>query len=190
MIDWLNIRTLDYLNAEPLIKYNMDLTPIYNNAWLAGLIDADGNFNVIIAPRKNTNNVRIQAQFRIELRQHYHRDILITGSTSYIDILSIIANYLGVNVYNRSRFVGNSITYQYYFVAGSKKSQSLIINYLNNFPLFSSKYLDYKDWCEIIKISNSILTKEEKINKSNILKSGINNKRTLFTWNHLKHFPL
>jgi hypothetical protein len=39
------------------------------------MIDADGNFNIIIAPRKNTNNVRIQAQFRLELRQNYNRII-------------------------------------------------------------------------------------------------------------------
>ena len=73
------------------------------------MIDADGNFNVIIAERKNIQNIRIQAQFRLELRQFYHRSTLtkLIG-TNYIDILSIIANYLGVNVYNRARILNNS----------------------------------------------------------------------------------
>jgi hypothetical protein len=48
--------------------------------------------------------------------------------------MSIIANYLGVNVYNRSRFLNTSISYLYYFIAGSNKSQLLIINYLEKFP--------------------------------------------------------
>jgi hypothetical protein len=48
--------------------------------------------------------------------------------------MSIIANYLGVNVYNRARLINTSKTYQYYFVAGSKKSQDLIRRYLDNYP--------------------------------------------------------
>jgi hypothetical protein len=100
--------------------------------------------------------------------------------------MSIIANYFGVHVYNRARFLKNTITYQYYFVAGLKKSQDLIRNYLDKFPLYSSKFLDYKDWCKIIDLNNSKnLTKKEIISKSEIIKSGINEKRKLFTWDHL-----
>jgi len=60
-----------------------------------------------------------------------------------------------VNVYNRARLLKDSMTYQYYFVASSIISQELVKNYLNNFPLFSSKYLDFKDWCIIMDINNS-----------------------------------
>lgn len=190
MIDWLNIRAINYQNEEPLIKKNKDLSSIFKNAWLSGFIDADGKFNVIIAPRKNTNNIRIQAQFRLELRQNYNRSVLENpGGTSYFDIKSIIANYQGVNVYNHSRFLKNSQTYQYYLVAGSKKSQDIIKNYLKNFPQFSSKYLDFIDWCKIIDLNTETnLTKEEIIIKANNIKSEINCQRKIFTWSHLKNF--
>lgn len=189
-IEWINIRTLDYQKKEPIIsKKGQDFSPIFNNAWLSGMIDADGNFNVIIAPRKNSNNVRIQAQFRLELRQHYHRTtVQNTVGTSYVDIKSIIATYQGVNVYNRARLCGESMTYQYFFVAGSKKSQILIRTYLDKHPQFSSKHLDYLDWCKIIDLNNLNFTKEEMVSQASYLKAGINSKRIKFTWFHLTKF--
>ena len=200
-IDWLNIRSLEYQNKNLqekkynlLTKYNsLDLSPINSNSWLAGMIDADGNFNVIIAPRKNTNNIRIQSQFRLELRQNYHRSNLANGlGTSYVDIMSFIANYLGVNVYNRARILNTSITYQYFLVAGSKRSQLLIRKYLKEFPQYSTKYHDFIDWCKIIDQSSQITTyhtKIELVTQANLLKSGMNSKRTKYTFNHLDKFP-
>jgi hypothetical protein len=120
-------RLIDLLNDKKnfnLIKYKLDLSPINSNSWLSGFTDADGNFNVIISPRKNKNLIRIQTQYRLELRQTYHKSLLEEGyGITYWDIMSIIANYLGVNVYNRSRILNNSITYQYYFVASTFKSK-------------------------------------------------------------------
>lgn len=184
-IHWLNIKSLNYLNKPPQIPVeNCDASPVCNNSWLAGMIDADGNFNVIIAERKNTQNIRIQAQFRLELRQFYHRSTLnkLIG-TNYIDILSLIANYLGVNVYNRARILNNSKTYQYIINAGSKKSQKFLRFYLDKFPLYSSKYNDYKDWCKIIDLNHPL--KLENIKEAKIIKSGMNSKRTNFSFNHL-----
>jgi hypothetical protein len=99
LIDLCN-KKLDY-NIK---KYPLDLSDIFTNSWLTGFTDADGNFNVIISLRKNLNSIRIQTQFRIELRQTYHKQNLSEGyGITYWDILSIIANKLGINVYNRAR---------------------------------------------------------------------------------------
>lgn len=149
------------------------------------MIDADGNFNVIINERKNTQNIRIQAQFRLELRQFYHRSTLTYsfGTNETLKVLSIIANYLGVNVYNKARILNNSKTYQYIIVAGSKKSQKFLRSYLDKFPLYSSKYNDYKDWCKIIDLNHS--QKLENIKSAKIIKSGMNKKRTNFSFLHL-----
>ena len=142
-------RLIDLINEEKninLIKHKLDLSPINKNNWLSGFIDADGNFNVIISQRRRVNLIRIQTQFRLELRQNYHKSQLLEGyGITYWDILSIIANYLGVNVYNRSRILKKSFTYQYYFVSSSQKSKDLLIEYFKDYPLYSSKYLDYKD---------------------------------------------
>lgn len=149
------------------------------------MIDADGNFNVIIAERKNTQNIRIQAQFRLELRQFFHRSPPRECPNLWpIDILSLIANYLGVNVYNRARILNNSKTYQYIIVAGSKKSQKFLRSYLEKFPLYSSKYNDYKDWCEIIEKNNSSKEKLERTKLARKIKSGKNSKRTVHSFKH------
>nr|YP_010183831.1 hypothetical protein LI437_mgp38 [Coccidioides posadasii]QVG61954.1 hypothetical protein [Coccidioides posadasii] len=85
----------------------MDISPINSNAWLAGFTDGDGNFSINLIDRKKKGIIttkRVQVFFRIELRQNYHRDSSIEqGSTSYFNILSIIARYLEVNLYSRSR---------------------------------------------------------------------------------------
>ena len=62
-------------------------------------------------------------------------------------------------------------------------------NYLNSYPLFSSKYLDYLDWCKVLELF--YIQKKKSINDikhiQNI-KSNMNNKRTYFIWNHLNFF--
>ena len=188
-------RLIDKINENKnlnIIKYKLDFSPINKNNWLSGFIDADGNFNTIIAPRKNKNLIRIQTQFRLELKQSYHRINLINSyGITYWDIISIIANYLGVNVYNRSRFLEKSITYQYYIVSSSNKSKNLLINYQDTYPLYSSKYLDYLDWCKIIKLSNNKeLKKDFILSECNKLKSQMNNNRKIFNWDHLNNIQI
>ena len=43
-----------------------------------------------------------------------------------------------------------------------RESCSILINYLNNFPLFSSKYLDFLNWCKIHGIKTKKQYKELK----------------------------
>ena len=62
-------------------------------------------------------------------------------------------------------------------------------NYLNTFPLFGSKYLDYRDWIKVLEFF-----KKGKFNyNTNIeevisIKSNMNDARTIFTWDHLNKF--
>jgi hypothetical protein len=62
-------------------------------------------------------------------------------------------------------------------------------NYLINYPLFGTKYLDSKDWMKVV----SIFYKGEHKGKTGIdiivqIKSFMNDKRTIFTWDHLQDF--
>lgn len=195
--EWINKRTQNFLNKnieieilklKPIkIQKFQDQSPIDKNGWLAGFIDADGNFNTIIITRKNTKKIRIQTQFRIEQRINYHRSILENQiSTSYIDIMSIIANHLSVNVQTRSRFTDKSISYLFYFTAASNRSKNIQKRYITKYPQLSSKRNDFEDWCKIIDQSmESIQLNSSKIEKARKQKENMNDKRTLFDWRHL-----
>jgi hypothetical protein len=183
-IRWFN--DFHKMNIEPL---DLDQAPINSNAWLAGFTDGDGNFSISLVDRKKRGIVtskRVQAFFRIELRQNYHRDSL--KDTSYFNILSIIARYIGVNLYSRSREQKDKIFYSYIVVSHSMESHKKIIEYFDHYPLFSSKYLAYKDWkhvVERIKLrAGKPLTIKDTMEINNI-KAQFNKKRIEFDFSHL-----
>jgi hypothetical protein len=88
----------------------------------------------------------VQTFFRIELRQTYHREVSFNqGGTSYFPILNKIATFLGVNLLSRTREKNDKVFYVFIVISHSAKSHEKVINYFNKFPLFSSKYLAFKD---------------------------------------------
>lgn len=185
-ISWYNVYY--NVNIKPL---GLDKSPINDNAWLAGFTDGDGNFSINLIDRKKRSTVttkRVQAFFRIELRQNYHRDCLVEqGSTSYFNIMSIIARYLEVNLYSRSREQKDKIFYSYIVVSHNIESHKKTIEYFDNFPLYSSKYLAYKDWKHIvqqIKIRAGKPLTSENILEIEKIKAQFNKKRK-FDFSHL-----
>jgi hypothetical protein len=105
---------------------------------------------------------------------------------SYKECLTEITKFLDCNLKTRKQVsTGN----QYFNItASSKKSLLIIISYFEHFPLYSSKYLDYKDWEEA---ANLILENnhysEEGITKIDHLKNSMNLKRTYYNWDHLNN---
>ena len=71
----------------------------------------------------------------------------------------------------------------------SAKGNINVKNYLINFPLFGGKYLDSIDWMIVVDMfaNNEHKTAQGKEKIVNI-KTGINDKRTFFTWDHLQKF--
>jgi LAGLIDADG DNA endonuclease family protein len=53
-------------------------------------------------------------------------------------------------------------------------------SYLDKYPLFSSKYLNYKDWLKILEFKKIAKYDSDFIDKVIEIKNGINNKRTIF----------
>jgi CTP synthase (UTP-ammonia lyase) len=99
-----------------------------------------------------------------------------------ISIMLIIAEFLSTCVKIREK------NDQYWIRTFSL--QSNLIDYLKEYPLFSSKYLDYMVWKRVI---NLIKRKEHKSLQSNIAlikkyKDSMNSNRKSFTWNHLNDF--
>jgi len=63
-------------------------------------------------------------------------------------------------------------------------SNLILINYLNEYPLFGSKFLDYNNWKEILNLFNPRFEySKNNINKVLKLKSEMNDRRTIFIWN-------
>lgn len=184
---WFNVnRNTD---IKPL---DLDLSPIDSNSWLAGFTDGDGNFSITLTDRKKKGVVtskRVQAFFRIELRQNYHREVSINqGGISYFEILDKIARYLKVNLYSRSREQKDKIFYSFMVISHNSESHTKVIDYFNRYPLYSSKYLAYKDWkyvVEQIKLRNGKPLTTENIKEIKQVKDQFNNKRKEFDFSHL-----
>jgi hypothetical protein len=186
------IRWFNEFNNYNIDCLGLDLSPVDSNAWLAGFTDGDGNFSITLTDRKKKGNIttkRVQTFFRIELRQNYHRYASVEqGGTSYFTILSKIASYLGVNLYSRTREQKDKVFYAFMVVSHSAASHVKVINYFNRFPLYSSKYLAYKDWSHVVEQTRlragKVLTKEE-ISEIETIKAQFNNKRKSFDFSHL-----
>ena len=127
----------------------LDLSPIDSNAWLAGFTDGDGNLSITLTNIKKKGNItskRVQTFFRIELRQTYHRDVSVEqGGASYFVILNKIATNFGVNLLSRTREKKDKVFYAFMVISHSAASHEKVISYFERFPLYSSKYLAYKD---------------------------------------------
>ena len=175
---------------HPIELKELDTSPIDSNAWLAGLSDCDSNFSIKIHKRKgrNTSPCRVQLYFRLELKQNYHRLAPQGQKVSYFSIMSIMGTYFGVTVNSRTRIKNDKEYYSFYFTASSKISIAKTIEYFDNFPLLSSKYLDYKDWCKIFQLQNANPLTSSYLEIAKNTRKDYNKTRTSYkkNWDHLK----
>lgn len=186
-IAWYNENT--NTNIQPL---GLDLSPIDSNAWLAGFTDGDGNFSITLTNRKKKGMVtskRVQVFFRLELRQNYHREVSINqGGICYFEILDKIARYLKVNLYSRSREQKDKIFYTYMVIAHNSESHKKTIEYFQRYPLYSSKYLAYKDWKYVVEkiiLRNGKPLTADNVKEIQKIKDQFNNNRKIFHFAHL-----
>ena len=176
LIDWLNKN-----HSTQFVKLPLNKGSLENNSWFSGFVDSDGSFSV-----QYTNTDSGAKKRKISCRLRIEQRVLdpIT-SASYFDILNQICLFLNCNLLTKTQKSTNN-TY-YTLAASSKVSLSIIINYFNKFPLYTSKYLDYMDWEEVahLIINNKHLT-VEGIKTVEFVRSRMNTKRTEFNWDHLK----
>jgi hypothetical protein len=110
--------------------------------------------------------------------------------SSYFLIMDKIRVFLSVNnlrIINRKR-KNNFIELGYEIRTSKKESNKILINYLDNYPLYSSKFLDFINWKKIYEMK---INKEYKLIKgTNLLvnlKSSMNSIRTEFNWELLNN---
>ena len=142
------------------------------------MIESDGHFSV--RTTMASKYPKIECKFELSQRQIDHL------GHSYELFLNSIASFLKTSLKNIRE---NTSHPQYRLRTTNLESNLTLINYLNEFSLFGSKYLDYKNWEEILKLFNPRFKySQENINNVLSLKSEMNDKRTVFTWNHLNKF--
>jgi len=174
LIDWLNLK----FEALNMPKSSLDKSPLDSNAWLSGFIEADGHFSV--RTTATSKYPRVECKFELSQRQNDHN-----GRNSY-EFLETIAKFLLSSV----KAVRIDRPKPEYRVRTTSLAGNLVLeNYLNKFPLFGSKYLDHQDWLKVLFEFKSGKFKH----KSNIegiisIKTGMNDRRTIFIWDHLNNF--
>ena len=175
LIDWLNKNHNTNIEKLPLKEDYLT-----NDSWLSGFIDSDGSFSVQHTKIENNAKKRkISCRLRIEQRMLDP----VTGD-SYLKVLTNLAEFFNCNLLTRKqKSTGN----EYYIItASSKLSLDILVKYLDKYPLYSSKYLDYKDWKEIVLLifENKHYT-EEGLIKTDFVRNSMNRKRTYYNWDHL-----
>lgn len=187
-IRWINEK--DNSNI-PLL--NLDSSSLESNSWLSGFVDADGCFAITIYDRKKKGvflRTSVQTSFRLEVKQNYSREVTLEqGGSSFFHIMSEIASFFTVNLYSRTRKIEDKTFYAFVAVAQNSRSHEILRKYFENYPLYSSKYLAYKDWCLVQDLHKGSLNKD-KLEKIQFIKNRFNSKRKVFDFSHLNslHF--
>lgn len=75
-------------------------------------------------------------------------------------------------------------------ISHNAASHAKVINYFDRFPLYSSKFLAYKDWSyvvEQIKLRDGKVLTQKEISEVERIKAQFNNKRKSFDFSHLEN---
>lgn len=163
----------NYFN-EP--KTDIDTSDLFTNSWLAGFIEADGSFYI----RYTEKTKKVEAQFYLEQR------ILDISGESLENIMEKIAEKIGAKLKVNNRTNKNS---SFRIRTTSLKTNKTLISYLEKYPLWGEKYLNYKSFCEVV----NLIEKRKHLSDKGIeiiikIKNNINTKRTFYNWDHLKFF--
>lgn len=176
LIDWLN-------NKDPKLKISklpLSSNPLNSDAWLSGMIESDGHFSVRTTIKEKGKYPKIECKFELSQRQIDHLGF------NNKEFLINIAKFLKTSLKNIRENTKNP---QYRLRTINIESNLILKIYLTDFPLFGSKYLDYKNWVEIVNLFYPRFKySPENITKVLNLKAEMNDKRTIFVWDHLNKF--
>jgi hypothetical protein len=113
----------------------IDTSPILENSWLTGFIDADGSFDIRVSQvALGAKKTRVAARFRLE-----QSIIDKKSNVSNYELFSKISKELGVSL---KKSIHHDIQY-FCITVSSAKTRPILNDYLSRYPLKSSKYLDF-----------------------------------------------
>jgi hypothetical protein len=172
---------IDFYNKKydlNILKAPLDESPLDSNSWLSGFIEADGSFSLFI----NKKSIRL----RFSLTQTK----VTENNISNEKVMNSLAKFLNVKMYavENKKSKNLELTVKTQSIINNK----ILIEYLKLYPLWSGKYLNFKDWEKALEIFISVSgmkNKPEKIYKDLFeIKNGMNNNRTIYNWDHLLDF--
>lgn len=173
LINYLNKKAPEK-NYELILPLNLCNISFNKDSWLTGFIEADGCFQ--IRASQTSKNPRISLSF--ELLQSR---VTPYGKSTYA-LMKNISCFLEVNL-NEIR--SDRKHPQYRLRTSSLKTNLYIKDYLNQYPLCGTKFMDFKDWSKVL---NLFKEGTQQKNKTQIIeiKSQMNQKRTVYNWDHLQ----
>ena len=197
-------KLIDYLNLKfknlNMINKPLDTSPLDSNAWLSGFIEAEGHFSVrttvspkyskapggsatgVFDPRAalRERGAKVECKFELTQSQKDH------NSEDKLLFMNVLAKFLLTTVKSIRE---DKPKPEYRVRTTSLKGNLVLENYLDQFPLFGTKFLDYKDWVKILDyFKHGKFNHKENIDNIIDMKSCMNDKRTIFTWDHLQNF--
>ncbi|CBQ72559.1 probable intron-encoded endonuclease aI4, partial (mitochondrion) [Sporisorium reilianum SRZ2] len=173
LIQYLNKKSPN-LNMKPL---GFNQSPLESDSWLSGFIEADGSFQVRTSltskyPRLSLSFELVQSRItRYGTRQR-----------TMFNVIEDIAVYLETNV---KEIRSDRKNPQYRLRTTSLKTNKNIQDYLVQYPLKGTKYLDFLDWCKVLSYFEQGTHIENTAHIVEI-KSQMNQHRTVYNWDHLQ----
>ena len=172
---------IDFLNetkGTSIEIYSVSTEPLNSNPWLSGFIEADASFQV--RTTLSGKYSKFECKLEISQRRQDHKGY------DNLDFLTYIAEFLETEV---KKIRSDAPKPEYRVRTTNLKCNIIAKNYLLQFPLFGTKYLDSLDWIEVVDMFDRKEHNTEEGKKKIVkIKSGMNNYRTDFTWNHLQNF--
>lgn len=154
LINWLNNK-----KNSSIVCLGLDTSNLNSNSWFAGFSDADSYFQVSLTHNKELGTIKnIKSFYRLEIQQNYHGELNL-----YKNIMELIAKFLQTNLLSRKRILNNKEYVSYMIITSSLSTNLLVDNYFKQFPMFSSKQLDYLEWSKVLHL---------RLNKQHLIDSG------------------
>lgn len=172
-------KLIDFVD-QSIMKLPADTSSIHENAWFSGFLEADACFYLRITKTKP----KISFGFYLEQRM-----IDFSSKQDLYTIMEKLSFFLESKLKTLSRTKKEKIFSTYRIVTTSEKSNKILIEYLEKFPIFSTKYLNYQEWKKaFFSIQERKGNIKQTIEKLLPIKQSMNNKRSFYNWDHLQNF--
>lgn len=135
----------------------------------------------IVVSRSSAGHVLLQ----ILAKEEVFKIINLINGHMRTPKIEAFAEYFTVNLYTRTRTVEDRVFYALITISHNSRSYDIVRNYFDRFPIYSSKYLAYKDWCRVQDLHRVTSLSKETLDEIKAIKDQFNSKRKVFDFSHL-----